>query len=290
MRRILIAVFMTSIVSPFTSIQAAGQDAPQGEAYQLELTLPRSSDPPSWAPDQLSKLHVDGKDFSVPRGTKRELTVTPTKGDTVTVTYEYWPSTYTRFIRTHTVKLAKGKVAKASLLEPNPDVPDKIYVIYFPTPPAVVKKMCELARFTRDDVVYDIGCGDGRMIIMAVKDFGAKRGVGIDIRPDRVKESRANAKKAGLADRIEIKQDDALKRKDWSDANVVLLYLSDPLNEALRPALEKTLKPGSRIVSHRFLMGDWKPDQTVKVRATNNYGEQEDYELHVWTIREADRK
>jgi predicted O-methyltransferase YrrM len=254
-------------------------------AGNLELELPRSSDPPSFAPDRLSKLEIDGKDFTLPRETRRVVSVEPKMGDSVKVVYTFWPNTYTKFVRTKVVKLDKGKVAKASLLEPNPDVPDQIYVIYFPTPPAVVRKMCELAKITKDDVVCDIGCGDGRMVITAVKEFGAKKGIGVDIGADRIKESESNAKKAGVADRIEFKLEDALQRTDWSHVDVVLIYLSDPLNEALRPALQKTLKPGARIVSHRFLMGDWKPDQSINIRATNNYGEDEAYVLHVWTIK-----
>jgi SAM-dependent methyltransferase len=203
----------------------------------------------------------------------------------VTVTYTFWINTYTRVIRTKVVKVEDGKTVKVSLLKPDPARPDRIFVIYVPTPQPVVEAMCRLAKIGKGDVVYDIGCGDGRLVITAVQKFGAKRAVGIDISEERIRECRANAKKAGVEDRVTFLHKDALTIKDFSEANVVLVYLSDALNRALRPTLRKTLKPGSRLVSHRFLMGDWKPDRTEKLRAKDNRGEEDDFELHLWTIK-----
>jgi cyclopropane fatty-acyl-phospholipid synthase-like methyltransferase len=133
-------------------------------------------------------------------------------------------------------------------------------------------------------VVYDLGCGDGRMVIAAVKKGGAKRGVGIDIDPQRVAESKANAKQAGVEDKVEFREGDVLKIPDLSDANVVLLYMGEDLNRQLKPILQKTLKPGSRIVSHRFTMGpDWKPDRTETIKGKDG----DTYLLHLWTIKDA---
>jgi SAM-dependent methyltransferase len=160
-----------------------------------------------------------------------------------------------------------------------------VWVIYYPTPPEVVDAMCKLAKVGKGDVVYDIGCGDGRMVIHAVKKYKAKKGVGIDLLPERIRECKANAKKESVEDQVTFEEKDALTIKDFSEATVVLLYLSDPLNEKLRPTLRKTLKPGTRIVSHRFRMGDWKPDRTETIRAKDNHGGRSEFKLHLWTIK-----
>lgn len=134
---------------------------------------------------------------------------------------------------------------------------------YVPTPHHIVEKMLELAQVSSKDVVYDLGCGDGRIVITAAKKYGA-RGVGIDIDPERIKESRANAKAAGVEKLVTFKLDDALKA-DVSEATVVTLYLLSSSNAMLRPMLTKQLKPGTRIVSHAFSMGDWPPLTTETV-------------------------
>jgi uncharacterized protein (TIGR03000 family) len=121
--------------------------------------------------------------------------------------------------------------------------------------------------------------GDARITIAAVK-AGARKGVGIDIDMERVIESRENVKNAGLADRIEIRHGDALDIKDLSTASVVMLYMGDHFNLLIRPHLVRELRVGSRIVSHRFTMGDWQPDRTIHV--TSNEGGE--YELHLWTV------
>jgi SAM-dependent methyltransferase len=129
---------------------------------------------------------------------------------------------------------------------------------FVPTPDAVVMEMLKMAKVTKDDVVYDLGCGDGRIVITAAKVFGA-RGIGIDIDPERIKESTQNAKNAGVTDRVKFLQQD-LFTTDLREATVVFLYLLSELNEKLRPKLLRELKPGSRVISHEFDMGDWKPD------------------------------
>lgn len=131
---------------------------------------------------------------------------------------------------------------------------------YVPTPQDVVDRMLALAGVGATDVVYDLGCGDGRIVITAAKKFGA-RGVGVDIDPDRIKESEANAKAAGVEGQVSFKLQDALS-VDVSPATVVTLYLLSSSNAKLRPMLTKQLRPGARIVSHAFGMGDWKPEKT----------------------------
>lgn len=126
------------------------------------------------------------------------------------------------------------------------------------TPQDVVVRMLELAKVSSRDVVYDLGCGDGRIVIEAARRFGA-RGVGIDIDPRRIAEAEENARRAGVERLVTFRIQDALQT-DVSDASVVTLYLLSSLNVRLRPRLTRQLKAGSRIVSHSFAMGDWEPD------------------------------
>jgi len=128
---------------------------------------------------------------------------------------------------------------------------------FVPTPQDVVERMLKLAGVTKRDVVYDLGCGDGRIVIMAAQKFGA-RGVGVDINPQRIQESQENARKAGVETLVAFRLQDALKT-DVSKATVVTLYLLSSSNVMLRPMLTKQLKPGARIVSHAFDMSDWAP-------------------------------
>src|SRR5882672_8344135 len=136
-------------------------------------------------------------------------------------------------------------------------------VIYVPTPTAIVDAMLKLAMIASSDVVYDLGSGDGRIVIAAAKMYGA-RGVGIDIDPERTREATANARAAGVADKVSFVTDDVLTA-DVSPATVVMLYLSPSFNSRLAPKLMKELKPGTRIVSHAFDLGAWKPQQRVMV-------------------------
>jgi ribosomal protein L11 methylase PrmA len=127
--------------------------------------------------------------------------------------------------------------------------------------------MLELAGVTRDDVVYDLGCGDGRLVITAASKYGA-RGVGIDIDPERIAESEANARKAGVDRLVSFRLQDAMT-VDVSPATVVTLYLLSSSNLKLRPQLTTQLRPGARIVSHAFSMGDWKPEKVETFRDAN---------------------
>ncbi|BAU10122.1 hypothetical protein LEP3755_06020 [Leptolyngbya sp. NIES-3755] len=145
---------------------------------------------------------------------------------------------------------------------PQLDVP------YVPTPEAVVDAMLKVAKVGKNDVLLDLGSGDGRIPITAAKRFGT-RGFGVDIDPERIKEANANAKKEGVTDLVQFAQQDLFKT-DLTKATVITLYLLPRINLQLRPQLLK-LKPGTRIVSHAFDMGDWKPDQVVSVNGTNVY-------------------
>lgn len=148
-------------------------------------------------------------------------------------------------------------------------------VPYVPTPEPVVDRMLELSDVDETDVVYDLGSGDGRIVIRAARRYGA-RGVGIEIDPDRVEEARKNAREAGVSDLVEFRQGD-LFEADLSEATVVTLYLLPSVNQELRPKLFEELAPGTPVVSHDFDMGQWTPDRTVDLEGDTVY---------LWTIPE----
>jgi predicted O-methyltransferase YrrM len=152
-----------------------------------------------------------------------------------------------------------------------PDVP------YVPTPEVVVEQMLALAKVTKNDVLYDLGSGDGRIVITAAQKFGT-RGVGVDINPERIREAKENARKAGVTDLVQFRQQD-LFETDISKATVVTLYLLPDINLKLRPRLFKELKPGTRIVSHDFDMGEWKPERVVQVQ-----GPARQHTLYYWVV------
>ena len=146
-------------------------------------------------------------------------------------------------------------------------------VPYVTTPQRVVERMLAVADVSEDDVVYDLGSGDGRFVITAAQQFGA-RGVGVEIDPDLVREARSKARLAGVADRVEFRQGD-LFETDLREATVVTLYLEPDLNLRLRPKLLLQLDPGDRVVSHNFDMGAWTPDRTETMGNST---------LYLWTI------
>ena len=147
--------------------------------------------------------------------------------------------------------------------ENNRDVP------YVPTPEKVVEEMLNLASVKKSDVVYDLGSGDGRIVITAARKYGVK-GVGVDIDPERIAEANENARAAGVTHLVEFHKNDLFK-EDISQATVVTLYLLPQVNLRLKPKLFKELKPGTRIVSHSFDMGDWKPDKQLDVEGRKIY-------------------
>ncbi len=170
--------------------------------------------------------------------------------------------------------------------KPRLDVP------YVPTKQVVVEAMLKLANVKEGDVVYDLGCGDGRIVITAVEKFKAKRGVGIDLDPERIKDCQANLKKAldekrltpEQAKSLTFKQGDVLKiqPEDLKEVDVVTLYLLPDINRKLKPVLQKGLKDGARVVSHDFDMGDdWKEDKKVEVMSDRPYT----HTIYLWTIK-----
>ena len=146
-------------------------------------------------------------------------------------------------------------------------------VIYVPTPYEVVDEMLKLAGVKKGDVLYDLGSGDGRIPITAAKKFGI-RAVGIDIDPQRVEEAKENARKNGVTNLVQFRQED-LFRANFREATVVTLYLLPDLNVKLRPKLLAELRPGSRIISHQFDMGTWKPEKRVELNGRT---------IYLWTV------
>ena len=151
---------------------------------------------------------------------------------------------------------------------PHLDVP------YVPTPPEVVERMLEMAQVNSDDVLVDLGSGDGRIVIAAAKEHGVSGARGIDLDPERIEEARANAREAGVKDQVSFEEGD-LFNKDFSDATVLTMYLLQSVNLRLKPVILDTMQPGSRVVSHDFDMGEWLPDQEDNVNGRR---------IYLWTV------
>jgi SAM-dependent methyltransferase len=178
---------------------------------------------------------------------------------------------------TASARLPQGDKQSKPATEPyrGPDVP------YVPTPRVVVEKMLELAEVKKGDVVYDLGCGDGRIVVTAAKKYGVKA-VGVDIDPERVEESRENVRKNRLEKLVTIKKADIFTL-DFKEATVVTLYLLPEVNVKLMPQLAR-LKPGSRIVSHDFAMRGAKPSKVVRMKAPDYRGHEREHIIYLWTV------
>jgi uncharacterized protein (TIGR03000 family) len=274
-RKASIVAFVVLAVTAIVTAQVA-QPEMGAKAITFTVLLPQAD----------ATVAVDGKEVKG-EGEKRTLTVPLAANKSELQVVAAWePNHHTHITRPRKVVWKEGEIVvdfrQASDIEK-----DDIVVIFVPTPQEFVQAMCKLAKVGKDDVVYDLGCGDGRMVITAVKDFGAKRGVGIELNLDLVQQCRQSAKDAEIANKVDFRVGNVLKVNDLSEANVVLLYMGDDINQQLKPILQKTLQPGSRVVSHRFLMGnDWSPNQSEHVKAT--MGEFQGYEedIHLWLIKD----
>lgn len=249
------------------------------KAATIKILLPESS-------FKDTVVSVDGKAL---KETGKEVTFTTPDLDagkeyTFKVEALLEPNNYTKITRPREVKVKAGDAVTVDLTKEDKKL-DKIVVRWVPTPNDIVDKMAELAKVTKDDVIFDPGCGDAVMLIRPVKNLKAKKGVGIEIDPKMVKVAQEKAKAEGVDERVVIKQGDILNEKDMADAaeaTVVLVYIGDDLGARMAPVLQKLLKPGARVVSHRFLLGDWKPDSTVKVKGEDG----DEYTLHLWVVKD----
>lgn len=278
----LIHVFVLAVTTAATLVTgvpaAAERQAQQSAAIERRLTTRITVALP--ADD--AELTVEGGPIPGP-GSSREFETPPLAAGSsqrYTFSVTWMPNTYTTMTRTKVVSFRAGDIVRVDLTADDPG--DRVRVIYVPTPTEVAEAMVDLAGVRRDDVVFEPGCGDARITIAAIRK-GASRAICVDIDAERARESKTNVARAGLADRIDVREGDALDVKDLSDVSVVFLYMGDHFNLLIRPVLWRELKVGSRIVSHRFTMGDdWPPDKTISV-TTDDGGF---YDLHLWTITE----
>jgi uncharacterized protein (TIGR03000 family) len=178
----------------------------------------------------------------------------------------------------------KGGEEKTIDLRPGSKTVLSSRIIFVPTSKKIVNKMLEMAKVTGKDVVYDLGCGDGRIVVTAAKEFGAK-GVGVDIDPERVKDSRANVAKEKVEKLVEIRQGDALKVKDISKATVVMLYMLPEFQEKLAPILKRELKPGTRVVAHDYSLPGWKEEASAQMQ-----GPFRQHTLYLYRVGEEKKK
>lgn len=273
MRMTCTAVFLLGL--------ACATAAQEKKAATIKITVPESG-------FKDTVLKIDGKEVKVPDAAKPVVFTTPAleagKEYTFNVEVLYEPNNYTKITRPREVKVKAGDEVSIDLTKEDKKL-DKIVVRWVPTPDDIVDKMCELAKVTKDDVIFDPGCGDAIMLIRPVKKLGAKKGYGIDIDEKMVKVAQDKAKTEGVADKVVIKKGDILNEKDMADAaeaTVVLVYIGDDLGARMAPVLQKLLKPGARVVSHRFMLGDWKPDKTEKVTGADG----DEYTLHLWVVKD----
>ena len=269
-----LSLFFFSAALTTTSVPAQEKkDEKKKAKSKLKITVPQDD----------AELLIEGK-ATKPTGTTREFETPELE---VGKLYEYtfattWrPNNYTTLTRTKSIEFKGGEDVSADLTKADPKNPDKAVIRWVPTPDDVVAEMLKLGGVKKDDVVYEPGPGDGRVLIASIK-AGAKKAVGIEIDPKKAEEAKDNVKKAKLDKEITIIEGDALKDRDYSEATVVMLYMGNEFNNLLRPILEKQLKPGTRIVSHRFEMGDWKPEKTIKVTGADG----DEYTLHLWVVKE----
>jgi uncharacterized protein (TIGR03000 family) len=272
------------VVCLAAGLVAVGQNQPKKAPATIKLLLPQDT-------TRLT-LKVEGKELDANEKATKEgvrVLVTPELEPGKTYAYKIEaviePNNYTKIERTRDITFKSGEEVTVDLRKKDDKIKDNVIIRWVPTPKVVVKDMCELAKVGPNDVVMDPGCGDAIMIITAVQDMKAKRGLGTDLDAEKVKTSQENVEKAGLKDKITIKQGNALElgAEDLKDVTVMMLYMGNELNIRLRPILWEHLKPGARVVSHRFIMGDWKPDKSITVNREGDYGV-EDFHLHVWTV------
>lgn len=266
--RLGLAVFCLMFLSPFLRSQEAGRTEP---AY-LRVLLPTDA-----------QLEVEGAK-TTQTGSERHFVSPPlAAGQHYVYTLKAtWMVQGKEVVHEKKVRVRPGEEAVVDLRPqagPEPKKQErKPDIIYVPTPQPVVNKMLELAEVKKDDMVYDLGCGDGRIVVAAAKKYGAKA-VGFDIDPERVQESQANVKKNNVDHLVTIEQKDIFTL-DLSQADIVTLYLYPDLNVRLIPQLEK-LKPGSRIVSHDFDMKGVKPDKVVRMKSSAD-GREREHIIYLW--------
>jgi uncharacterized protein (TIGR03000 family) len=276
MTRLLIAALLAAAVS----VSATAQDK---KPATIKLLIP---DKPN-----KTEVTIEGNKLDEPPGLKDGTRIFTTPDLEPGKTYAYKivcvvvPNNYTRITRTREVTFKPGDTVTVDVRTEDKANKDEIVVRWVPTPDDIVDEMCKMAKVGKDDVVHDYGCGDAVMLIRAVKHFGAKKGFGTEYDPKIIEEKALpKIREEKVQDKVTVVQGDINKmtEKECEEATVVLLYIGDDLGAKLSPILQKGLRPGARVVSHRFKLGDWKPDKSVTV--TGMDGDQ--YELHLWKVPE----
>jgi precorrin-6B methylase 2 len=253
---------------------------PPAGVARLEVLLPKlRTDLGERYPTTLT---IAGKEHSVAEAKDGRLVldVDLPDGESAVAEISFWPNTYSTTFRKRSFTPHKGKVVTIDLREQGPDDPDHFKAIFVPTPDEPVAEALKMAKVGAEDTLLDIGCGDGKVVIQAVK-AGAKRAVGVDIRPDLVELSKENAKKAGVADRCEFRVEDAFKMKGLSEFSVVFMCLGEDLQTQLMPVLKKMPK-GTRIVAVTHLIEGWTPDETRRVDVPSKGWK---YPVYLWTVK-----
>jgi uncharacterized protein (TIGR03000 family) len=277
---------VASILAVVVAISAGAQEKKAAPAT-IKLLIP---DKPT-----KTEVTIEGKKQEEPAGAKdgARVFVTPDLDPSKTYAYKIEvkivPNNYTEIFRTREVTFKAGETVTVDVRTEDKSIKDKIVVRWVPTPDDIVDKMCEMAKVGKDDVVHDYGCGDAVMLIRAVKKFGAKKGFGTEYDPKIIEEKALpKIREEKVEDKVKVVQGDINKmtEKECEEATVVLLYIGDDLGAKLSPILQRGLKPGARVVSHRFTLGDWKPDKTITVMGADG----DEYTLHLWTVPEPKKK
>ncbi len=258
-------------LAPVVGLAGGERPARKSEARpgQIKVLIPAAA-----------RLAIDDRETRATGEERRFATPPLAPGRTATYTLTaVWEEGSRRIKRMAVARVRPGEETVIDLRQGSQDASSS-QVIYVPTPQKVVEKMLDMAKVTRQDIVYDLGCGDGRILVTAAKRYGA-RGVGIDIDPRRVQEALANVRKAGVEKLVEIRQGDALKVPDLARATVVTTYMLPEFMQKLRPVLREELRPGTRIVAHDYPIPGWTPQQTADVSAPSRIFP---HKLYRWTV------
>jgi uncharacterized protein (TIGR03000 family) len=271
-----VLVVLVSLLASLTGRAAfAQQPPPNTTKSKVKVNVPQDD----------AELSIEGKPTRTV-GKTREYD-TPDLEPGKKYLYEFkvsWkPDKFTTRTRTRTVRFVAGEEVAVDLTVAQPT--DTADVLLKAMTDDVLKDMVDAAKVTKDDVAFEPKTADARVLVAAVK-AGAKRAVGVQQDADKVKAAKAQVKKAELEGKIDVQQLDPAECKDYAEATVVFLYAGEEANLLLRPVLLKELKAGTRVVSYRFGMGDWTPTATRK--GTNADGEE--YDLHTWTVTDADKQ
>jgi precorrin-6B methylase 2 len=274
------AIFLVTVAS------GCGPGTPPPGRARVKLLLPRYEEHHHVQPPRVATVKINGQEYTLPpqaSGWSHILDVTPPEETaTVEVELSFWPVAYSNTFRARSAVLRAGVATQVDFRKEDPERPDRFEAIFVQTPAEPVAEMLRMIKVTKDDAIIDIGSGNGFVVIEAVK-AGARKGVGVDIRPELVELSKQEAARAGVAGRCEFQVGDALKltEKELSAYSVVFLCLGEDLQTRLRPVLQK-LPVGTRIAAVTHLIEGWPPDETRMVDVPSRGRK---YTVYLWTVK-----